>query len=350
VILAPSRFDPVFVFRIWGARSLAPLFADRTNLSEPIGEVWLTGNKCKFASGPFTGQTLASAWAQMPCEWTGTRVDPRAPFPLLTKFIFPAEKLSIQVHPDDDYARAHETATGCSGKTEMWYVVAAAPKSEVLVGLLPEVTRNSFAQAIADGTAENCLHRIPVRAGDVIFVPAGTVHTIGPGLVLCEIQENSDLTYRVFDYNRVDASGQPRPLHVEKALQVARFGPQLGGKIVPLHVAEMGIAETFCLACRYFAVEIIAFSARIECTTSPERFELYVVLAGNGRIEWGAAYDRFSTGDAWLLPAALGRFLLAPDGAATLLRAFVPDLEKDCLARYRARGIPESEYSRVLFR
>jgi mannose-6-phosphate isomerase len=350
VILAPSRLEPAFVFRIWGSRSLAPLYADRANLSEPIGEVWLTGNKCKFSSGPFAGHRLEKAWAQMSRDWTGTRIDPRAPFPLLTKFIFSAEKLSIQVHPNDDYARAHEAASGWSGKTEMWYVVAAAPRAEVLVGLKPGVTREAFARAIAEGTAEDCLQRIPVRAGDVLFVPAGTVHTIGPGLVLCEIQENSDLTYRVFDYNRVDASGRPRPLHVEKALDVARFGEQPGGRVVPLHFAELGVAETFCVGCRYFAVETCAFSARIECAVSPERFELLIVLAGRGRIEWGAAHDQFAPADAWLLPAALGRYRLAPDGAATVLRAFVPDLEKDCVARYRARGIPESEFSRILFR
>jgi mannose-6-phosphate isomerase len=189
-----------------------------------------------------------------------------------------------------------------------------------------------------------------VRAGDVIYVPAGTVHTIGPGLVLCEIQENSDLTYRVFDYNRVDASGKPRPLHVEKALDVALFGPQIGGRLNPVRAAEAGLAETFCVACRYFAVETWEFSARFNAATSRERFELLIVLAGSGRIEHGAAHVRFAPAEIWLLPAALGSYRLAPDASATVLRAFVPDIEKDVAERLRSRGIPDAEFSRILFR
>ncbi len=188
--------------RIWGARSLAPLFLEKTNLAEPIGEVWLTGNECVFADGPFAGRPLGEAWRAMPPEWAGTQLDTSKPFPLLVKFLFPEDILSIQVHPDDEYARQHEAHTGWTGKTEMWHAIAARPGAEVLVGLKEEVTPESFRAAITDGTAEKCLARVRVEPGDTIFVPAGTVHTIGPGLVLCEIQENSDLTYRVFDYNR----------------------------------------------------------------------------------------------------------------------------------------------------
>ena len=164
-------------------------------------------------------------------------------FRLLVKFIFPEEKLSVQVHPDDDYAARHEQAAGGRGKTEMWYALQARPGAEVLVGLKPEVTRESFARAIADGTAEDCLVHVPLRAGDAIFVPARTAHTIGPGLVLCEIQQNSDITYRVYDYNRRDANGQARPLHIEKALDVMRFGKQFGGKIAPVRIQEAGARE-----------------------------------------------------------------------------------------------------------
>ena len=148
----------------------------------------------------------------------------------------------MQVHPDDAYASTHEQAAGGRGKTEMWYVIAARPGAEVLAGLKPEVTRENFAHAIADGTVENCLERIPVSAGDAIFIPAGTVHTIGPGLVLCEIQQQSDLTYRVYDYDRRDAQGQSRELHIEKALEVMRFGKQTGGRIEPVPARRGGRA------------------------------------------------------------------------------------------------------------
>ena len=127
----PVRLEPLFVPRIWGARNLAPLFPDKQSLPEPIGEVWLTGNDCRFADGPFAGEKLGEAWPRMGDDWSGRNVSREKPFPLLAKFIFPEEKLSVQVHPDDDYARQNETAAGGVGKTEMWYVVSADRKSVV---------------------------------------------------------------------------------------------------------------------------------------------------------------------------------------------------------------------------
>jgi mannose-6-phosphate isomerase len=312
----PCRLEPQFVPRIWGARSLAPLFPDKQNLTEPIGEVWLTGNDCVFADGPFAGRTLGEAWRAMPPGWAGTRLDNSQPFPLLVKFLYPEDILSIQVHPDDRYARQHEAHTGWTGKTEMWHAIAARPGAEVLVGLKEDVTPESFRAAIADGTAENCLNRIPVEAGDTIFVPAGTVHTIGPGLVLCEIQENSDLTYRVFDYNRPGLDGQPRPLHIEKALAVTRFGKQLGGKTQPLTVD--------LLSCAYFATRRLDFSEAVSAETGRERFELLIILDGHGEIEAAGGRFEYARGEAWLLPAALGAHRLAPSTPTALLRSFVP--------------------------
>ncbi len=216
--LCPARLEPIFSARPWGARSLAPFFPEKTNLAEPLGEAWLTGNDCIFASGPYAGEKLADAWREMPVEWTGTSTRTStgtsaaqgAGFPLLVKFLFVEDKLSVQVHPGDDYAARHEQAAGGRGKTEMWYAVRAREGSEVMVGLKAGVDREKFRRAIDDGTAEECLLPIRLRAGEAIFVPAGTAHTIGPGFVLCEIQEHSDLTYRVYDYNRRDAKGQAR--------------------------------------------------------------------------------------------------------------------------------------------
>jgi mannose-6-phosphate isomerase len=312
----PCRLEPQFVPRIWGARSLAPLFPDKIALREPIGEVWLTGNDCIFADGPFAGRTLGDAWRAMPTEWAGTRLDTSKPFPLLVKFLFPEDILSIQVHPDDEYARLHEAHTGWTGKTEMWHVIAARPKAEVLVGLKEDVTRDSFRAAIAEGTAEKCLNRIPVAAGDTIFVPAGTVHTIGPGLVLCEIQENSDLTYRVFDYNRPGLDGKPRPLHVEKALAVTRFGKQLGGKTQPLTIDA--------LTCSYFETRMLDFAEPIAAETNDERLELLIVLEGQGRIEAASGHSSYARGETWLLPATLGAGRLVPSVSTAVLRTFVP--------------------------
>src|ERR1700733_34866 len=288
MILCPARLEPIFSPRPWGSRSLAPFFPEQSGLAEPLGEAWMTGSECRFANGPFAGKKLGEAWPKMPTEWAGTRADPSAAFPVLVKFIFPEEKLSVQVHPDDDYAARHEQAAGVRGKTEMWYALRARPGAEVFVGLKPSVTREAFRSAIAGGSAEDCLERVPVRSGDAIFVPAGTAHTIGPGLVLCEIQQHSDLTYRVYDYNRRDAEGRTRPLHIEKALAVMRFGKQEGGKIKPVRIERAGLKRTYLAACRYFATEKWEFSSLVPAETGRGRFELLIFIEGHGTIRWGS--------------------------------------------------------------
>jgi len=350
VIVRPARLEPTFSPRPWGSRSLAPLFPEKSGLAEPFGEAWLTGNDCRFADGPFAGQTLGEVWCDMPPEWVGTAVDRSGAFPILVKFIFPEEKLSVQVHPDDDYASRHEQAAGGRGKTEMWYAMQARPGAEVLVGLKPSVTREQFQRAISDGTAEDCLEHIPLRTGDAVFVPAGTAHTIGPGLVLCEVQQNSDLTYRVYDYNRRDAHDRARELHVEKALDVMRFGKQIGGKVEPVRIRRGPVTETHYAACRYFAAEQWDFAEPVSAATSREHFDLLIFLEGGGRIQWGAERAAYATAQVWLIPAALGDYRLAPDTRTSLLRAYVPG-DLNALGRSLAeRGVGEAEWKRLVHR
>ena len=346
--LAPARLEPRFVERIWGARSLAPLFPERSNLPAPVGEVWLTGDDCVFASGAFAGKRLADAWREMPPEWRGTRLANGGPFPLLVKFIFPEEKLSVQVHPGDAYAARHH-GPGFLGKTEMWYALDARPGAEVMAGLRAGTTPQSFERAIADGTVEDCLTRIPVRAGDAVFVPAGTVHTIGPGMLLCEIQENSDITYRVFDYNRLTADGKPRELHVRQALEVANFGAQRGARVEPVAARHGDVTETFFIACRYFATEKWEFAAAAAAATSPEHFDLIIILDGAGRIEWAGQSVDYARAQVWLLPAALGDYGLVPAQPTSLLRTYVPDLENEFPARLASRKIPDAVRQRLIY-
>jgi len=362
--LRPSRLEPIFVPRIWGAKSLAPLFPEKSlpeknKLSEPVGEVWLTGNECRFADGPFAGYKINDVWRDMPREWAGThfQADERArtAFPLLVKFLFPADKLSVQVHPHDEYAQKHEAAAGSIGKSEIWYAIATQPESEVFVGLKPGVTRQVFRRAIDEGTVENCLTRIPVTAGDAIFVPAGTAHTIGPGSVLCEIQQNSDVTYRVHDYNRRQKDGTMRPLHVNKAMDVLNFDRQRGGKVEPVHASAHGGEVSHIIACRYFALEKWQFAKPIDLRTAPEHFELWIAVAGRGRITWGATTGsdhgeaEYHPGEAWFVPAAQAAWRIEPTARTTMLRTFVPDL-----ARYAAAltslGISDEAIAQVVRR
>ncbi len=341
--LAPARLAPVFVPRIWGARNLAPLF-DAPPSAEPIGEVWLTGERCEFASGPLTGQTLGQAWPTLPMEWTGTRMQGSPRIPLLVKFLCPEDKLSLQVHPDDAYAREHQSGIG---KTEMWYVISAQEGAELRAGLAPGVTRESFVRAIGDGTVERCLKRFAVRTGDTFFVPAGTVHAIGPGMVLCEIQQHSDSTYRIFDYDRVQADGTARPLHVQQALEVIAFSSQSDARIEPLQMRIGPLTETFLPACRYFAAEHWEFSERVTTETFREQFELLILLAGRGRMEWGMGAAAYERAQVWFLPAALGAYQLTPESKTELLRAYVLDLETFA-QRLASRQVEPSALSHLL--
>jgi mannose-6-phosphate isomerase len=347
---APARLAPVFVPRIWGARDLSPLFPDHSSEPEPIGEAWLTGNECRFASGEFAGRTLGEVWPSLPGEWTGTRLRNVPRIPLLVKFIFPEDKLSVQVHPDDVYAEQHEAAAGGVGKTEMWYVVTARPGAGLRVGLLPGVTRESLGRAIVDGTVENCLASVAVNTGDAVFVPAGTAHTICPGVVLCEVQQHSDITYRVFDYDRVGPDGKRRQLHIRQALDVMHFGEPAaagGGLCDPVRISHGGVTETFFAACRHFAMERWEFQERIAAVTSPEHFDLLIFLEGKGRIEFADGSESYAPAEAWLLPAALGAYQLVPESQSTLLRAYVPDLN-GFVQRLSEERVEEAAWSRVV--
>ena len=335
--------------RLWGARDLSPLFPEMTNLPEPIGELWLTGERAVFENGPWEGKSVGEIWRSLPAEVLGTDVPRGERFPLLTKFLFPRDRLSIQVHPNDDYARRKEKQPG---KTEMWYIVQATPGAAILLGLKPGVEESVLRAAIASGRAEECLERVAVRAGDAFFIPPGTVHSIGPDMIVAEIEEYSDLTYRLYDFQRRDASGKPRELHVEKGLEViqqSRMAGPAGGRLSPIVFSRKHLTEKFVVACRYFAVECWEFDQVIGGVPRPRRFELLIFLEGEGRIEHGASQVEYRQGQVWLIPAALGYFRLQPARATKLLRTFVPDLARDWIEPLRERGASEAEWSRITF-
>ena len=333
----PFRIEPTFSPRIWGARSLAPLYPKKTNLSEPIGEAWLTDVNCRVANGPFGGKTLGEAWREMPDEWRGDNFTAAADFPLLVKFIFPTDKLSIQVHPDDAYASLHEKAAGGRGKTEMWHVVSAKPGASLLLGLKPDVIREKFLDALKNNRLEDLFQRHPVQAGDTFFIPARTPHTIGPDMVICEVQQYSDLTYRVYDYGRVDASGKPRELHIEKALAVMNFDPKAGGKVTPQPWAEGRESSglSYLVECPYFSVDRLDVDRMFHLKLAkPEpgksRFQILVVLSGEGFLTWSPARHTqgsipLKPGECWFVPASTFEgYSIRSDGKVSVLAASVP--------------------------
>lgn len=342
-----SRIEPIFSPRPWGAHSLAPYFPEKTNLKELLGEAWLSGKNCRIANGPFAGKSLAESWDAMPEDWRGARLAKVRDFPVLVKFIFPCGMLSLQVHPDDGYAAQHEQAAGGRGKTEMWHILSAQPGAELLIGLKPGVTKEQFRQSIARGTVEDLFVRYPVRSGESYFLPPGTPHAIGPGMVLCEVQEYSDLTYRIYDFNRVDARGNPRELHVEKALEVTNFEGPRGYKVSPLALHSPDANKHLLAACDYFATERWDCRKTTFIENDCEHFQLFVILEGQGKFYDAEESFPYRPGEAWFLPASLPTVLLQPAGSTALLRIMVPD-RRMLHHQLRSQGFEEKALSRVL--
>jgi mannose-6-phosphate isomerase len=344
----PTRIEPTFSPRLWGSRSLAPLYPEKTNLAEPLGEAWLTGVDCKVASGPLSGKTLGEAWSAMPQEWRGTRLGSCKEFPILVKFMFPQEKLSIQVHPDDAYAAAHEQAAGGKGKTEMWHAISSEPGARLLLGLKAGTDKQKFLDAMKENRLEDVFQSHGVSAGDTFFVTPGTPHTIGPGMILCEVQEYSDLTYRIYDYGRVDGNGKPRALHIEKALEVLKFAAAPPAKVVPLHLPGERVHKTLLAACSYFATERWEFRATVQTESRHDCFELFVILNGTGHIHWQGAPLAYQRGQCWFIPAALDKFSLQPEQSTSAIRTYVPNLPR-LSAELRQAAIPESWLAQTVF-
>jgi mannose-6-phosphate isomerase len=342
-----SRLEPFFSPRIWGQRSLAPWYPEKVNLPELLGEAWLTAFDSRVTNGPFAGKTLREAWHAMPEKWRGTRNASLADFPVLIKFIFPNDKLSIQVHPDDAYAAKHEQNAGGRGKTEMWHMVSASDGAEIMFGLKPGVDKNCFLRSLQANTVETLLEHLPVQTGETYFVPAGTQHAMGAGLVVCEIQEYSDLTYRVYDFGRTDASGKPRELHIQKAMEVTNFGPTRGGKMEPLALHSPEAKKYLLAACEYFATERWDCHKTTHIESDPGEFQVFVILNGAGAFYDSERAFAFRPGEAWFFPANLPTILLQPQSACSVLRVTVPD--PPALRRQlRNQGFEDAAISRVL--
>ncbi|HRV91596.1 MAG TPA: class I mannose-6-phosphate isomerase [Anaerolineae bacterium] len=330
----PLTFSPVFRSYIWGGRNLETKLG-RTIPNGIVAESWeISGHPSsptKVAQGLFVGKTLIEVMDILGLDLVGSRSQQmlkRGKFPLLIKLLDANQPLSVQVHPKDDYANIHEN--GELGKTEMWYILYAKPGAHLIYGLRSGVTPESFRENLEAGTLETCLHELPVVPGDSVFIPAGSIHAIMDGIVLAEIQQNSDTTYRVYDWNRVDAEGKSRPLHVDKAIDVTNFeqvepGPYLSEMIDK----NDRFRHEFITRCPYFNVERLKFSEGThtfsgECDGST--FEIWGVMSGRAVVIWDDGnLMPLSAVRFVLLPAQLGKFEIEVTGPATLLRTYVPE-------------------------
>jgi mannose-6-phosphate isomerase len=305
--LPPFRLAPYFRTRPWGFQDLAPWYDYRTE-GEPIGEVWLTGEMCLADTGPLNGLSLAEITKLHRSALLGTGVQSKD-FPLLVKLLFPKEKLSVQVHPDDALAQQYGEPRG---KTECWYALDARPGAQVALGIRPGVTVEQVRAAVADTSLESLLEMVPVQKGDMILVAAGTVHAMGPGVVILETQQTSDLTYRMYDY------GSARELHLEKSFAAMRL-KTAAGKVPPRSVD----GHTLLIDERYFRMErwpIRPGSALALLDPLPV-VQMLFVTAGRIRIS-GEGFTPFSVerNQIAVVPAATGRWALAGDDQAEVIR------------------------------
>ncbi len=319
--LYPLLMLPGFDPRPWGTHDLSPIYPNR-KFEEKIGEAWLTGDDCKIANGPLTGQTLAQVSEKYQRELVGDAARDSRRFPLLLKFLFPHEKLSVQVHPDDEHARSVNQPWG---KTECWYVAHAKPGSQVALGLKPGITVNQLENSIHENRAEELLNWLNVYTGDMIYVSGGTVHTLGPGSVIVETQQQSDTTYRLYDY------GRPRELHLKEGLAAVKV-QATSGKVVrpaPVQIPGSKNRQAPLVAAPYFVVDMFEIKDAQELNTRDDSgkssTQILVAIEGCGVVEApGTEAVTLAKGDAVVVPASVEEFTVLPQWTLEFLRARVP--------------------------
>jgi mannose-6-phosphate isomerase len=322
--LYPLLMQPLFDPRPWGTLDLSAIYPNH-KFNESIGEAWLTGDNCIVTNGPLAKRSLADLGREFGSQMVGTAAPDPQRFPLLLKFLFTEEKLSVQVHPDDATAQRFGEPWG---KTECWYVAHAKPGSQIALGLKPGVTRAQLEQGIHDKRAEDLLNWVNIYQGEMIYVAGGTVHTIGPGAVLLETQQQSDTTYRLYDY------GRPRPLHLERGLASVKERTASGKVIRPAPVAINGgkNRRSSMIAAPYFTVDLFELkepqdfsTADFENNSGKTSAQILVAVEGCGVVEaQGRDPVTLAKGDAVIIPASLPSFTVRPQWQLEFLKASVP--------------------------
>lgn len=326
VPLYPLRFEPICQYRLWGGRRLADLLPAPMP-DGPIGEAWLLSDRddhqSQVANGPLAGRTIGQLLKQRPEEILGRLAGRFNRFPLLLKFLDARDTLSVQVHPSDRQAAL--VLPGESGKTEAWVVLEAEPGSRVYAGLKPGTTADDLRDALSNSTVADHLASFTPEPGDGVFLPSGTIHALGGGVVVFEVQQNSDLTFRLYDWGRVDArTGQPRELQVDAALNCADFATGPVVPVLPVLEASDPVLREQLFECENFGVQ--RFSGESPFTVGAAGASRVVVcIAGEGALEHDGQAFAVRKGDVVLLPAVLGACIFAPIGPASLLEVSLPD-------------------------
>jgi mannose-6-phosphate isomerase len=325
--LPPLRFSPLFRRYLWGGRRLGELLHKPIGAGDDWAESWEIvdhgADQCVVVEGPLAGKSLRQLVEERGAELFG-RHHPQPQFPLLFKFLDANLPLSVQVHPNDAYAQ--QMPQPDLGKTEAWVVLAAEPGSVLYAGLTPGVDRAALAQAVEKGTTEHCLHQFAPRAGDCIFIPAGVPHALGAGLVIAEIQQASDTTFRLFDWNRVGPDGQPRALHIEQALDVIDYARGPVDAQTPQATERQGVERL--VACDKFVLDRFEVRSGSRQTSDlaiggDGRFHIVAIIDGEATLAWPGGEMKLSLGETALIPAAASDVTIQARGA-TLLDMCLP--------------------------
>ncbi len=336
----PFMIEPIYKDVIWGGRKLSEVY-NRVLPSDTIGESWeITCRKDAMSvirNGEWKGYSLLEAIKRNPKEILGSEMLDYEEFPLLVKIIDARDRLSVQVHPDD--AKARELENVAFGKSEVWYVIDADEGARLIAGLKAGTGREDLRNALRAGRLLDYVQEIPVKAGDVINIPAGTVHAIGGGILLTEVQQNSDTTYRVYDWERKGNNGRPRPLHIKKSMEAIDFSVDRKiDRVKGLAVPKNGGSQVYFVANQSLALEKVELSGKLDFKANGRKFYLYTCIGGHCIINTKAGEYRAESGSSFFIPAAMGDYSLT--GGGTLIRSYVPDIETDFI-----RPLLEAGYS-----
>ena len=327
MLLYPLRFEPIYQYRLWGGRRLAGVLTATLPGEGPIGEAWVLSDRddhaSRVADGPLKGRTIAQLLEQFPEYVMGKLAGRFRRFPLLLKFLDAREMLSVQVHPADSHTDL--LPAGETGKTEAWVVLEAGPESRIYAGLKPGTTEATLRQALTDGGVADHLACFTPKPGDGVFIPAGTVHALGGDIVVFEVQENSDVTFSLYDWNHVDAkTGKPRALQVDRALACIDFGKCAGGLVAPVVEATEPVERERLFRCEHFRLSRLRGQSPFTVGASGVPSVL-VSIEGAGQVEHGGSAYAIGKGDVFLLPAVLGACTFRPSSAVSVLEIEIPE-------------------------
>lgn len=319
-MLYPLIFQPIFKERVWGGRNLERLYGKPLPAQAPIGESWEITDRPEgisvIANGPLVGKSLRWLMEEHRKDVLGSQAASTGSFPLLVKILDAKETLSVQVHPP----ASESMRLGGEPKTEMWFITDATPEAALYVGLRSGVTRDDFERRIADGSVAECLHRVPVKSGDAMFLPSGRLHAIGGGNVIFEIQQNSDTTYRVFDWNREGLDGKPRELHVAESLASIDFTDFEPGLIASKYSRNDTLKVRYLVDNPLFRVDACLVKRGQRFHLRSEAMQILGLVRGNLKVTHGENVLNLSPGDFCLLPANLGRVTLIAESQVEFLQ------------------------------